>query len=50
MPEPKELVLLTKAQRALAQAGTIDEVKQLRDKATAVKAYVQNYYRVKHRK
>ena len=41
MPEPRELILLTKAQRALAQAGTIDEVKQLRDKATAVKAYVQ---------
>ena len=41
MPEPRELVLLTEATRTLAQATTIDEVKDLRDKATAVKAYIQ---------
>jgi len=41
MPEPRELILLNKATRTLAQATTIDEVKDLRDKATAVKAYIQ---------
>ena len=41
MTEPRDLVLLTKAQRMLAQASTVDEVKQLRDKAAAVRAYAQ---------
>ena len=41
MSEPRELVLLTEATRTLAQATTIDEVRDLRDKATAVKAYIQ---------
>ena len=39
MSEPKDLILLTQAQRALVEAKTIDEVKDLRDKAAAVKAY-----------
>jgi N6-adenosine-specific RNA methylase IME4 len=48
MSEPKELVLLTKAQRALAQANTVDEVKELRDRAAAVRAYVQKARLGKH--
>ena len=41
MTQPRDLVLLTQAQRVLAQASTVDEVKELRDKAAAVRAYVQ---------
>ncbi len=41
MNEPRELALLSKAQKALAQASTLDEVKDLRDQATAVKAYAR---------
>lgn len=39
--KPRELVLLSRAQRALAEAQTIDEVKELRNKAEAVKAYAK---------
>jgi len=48
MGEPKELVLLSKAQRAIAQAGSVDEVKELRDKAAAVRAYAQKARLGKH--
>jgi len=41
MTEPRELVLLSRAQRAIAQARTLDEVKDMRDRAVAVKAYVK---------
>lgn len=41
MLDPRELALLSKAQRVLAEASTIDEVKDLRDKAAAVKAYAE---------
>jgi hypothetical protein len=41
MNEPRELVLLSKACRALSDARTVDEVKDLRDKAAAVKAYIK---------
>lgn len=41
MNEPRELILLSKAQKALAQASTLDEVRDLRDQATAVKAYAR---------
>jgi hypothetical protein len=39
--EPRELVLLTKAEQTLAEARTIDEVKDIRDKAEAAKACVR---------
>ena len=38
---PHELQLLSSARRVLSQARSIDEVKDLRDKAAAVKAYAQ---------
>jgi N6-adenosine-specific RNA methylase IME4 len=41
MSQPRELILLTNAQRALAKACSVDEVKELRDKAEAVKAYAK---------
>ncbi|NQU20681.1 MAG: hypothetical protein HQ567_05310 [Candidatus Nealsonbacteria bacterium] len=41
MNEIRDLALLCSAQRVLAEAQTVDEVKDLRDKAAAVKAYVQ---------
>jgi N6-adenosine-specific RNA methylase IME4 len=41
MTEPRELVLLSRASQALEQASTVDEVKDLRDKAEAVKAYAR---------
>lgn len=48
LSEPRDLVLLTKAQRALAEASTIDDVRQLRDKAAAVKTYVEKARLGKH--
>jgi len=41
MTEPRELVLLSKAEKVLTEANTVDEVKDLRDKAVAVKAYAK---------
>ena len=41
MNEPRELILLSQASQALEQASTVDEVKDLRDKAEAVKAYAR---------
>ena len=41
MTEPRELILLSRAEKVLTQANTIDEVKDLRDKAVAVKAYAK---------
>jgi hypothetical protein len=40
MNEPRELMLLSKAEKALSQANTLDDVKDLRDQAAAVRAYV----------
>jgi len=48
MIEPRELVLLTKAQQVLAEANSLDEVKQFRDKAAAVRAYAQKARLGKH--
>jgi len=48
MPDSRDLVLLTKAQRALAEASTIDDVRDLRDRAAAVKTYVQKARLGKH--
>jgi len=41
MSEIRDLALLNTAQRALAEASTVDEVKDLCDKAAAVRAYIQ---------
>ena len=41
MNEPRDLVLLSKAGKVLAEATALDEVKDLRDKAAAVRAYVK---------
>lgn len=41
MNEIRDLTLLANAQRVLIEARTIDEAKDLRDKAVAVRAYVQ---------
>lgn len=41
MNEPRDLVLLSKAGKALAEATALDEVKDLRDKAAAVRAYIK---------
>jgi N6-adenosine-specific RNA methylase IME4 len=41
MNQPRELMLLSKAERALVEAKTVDEVKDYRDKAAAVKAYAK---------
>ena len=38
---PRELQLLSRAERALSEASTIDEIKDIRDKAEAVKAYAK---------
>ncbi len=36
--EPRELVLLDRAEKALAEATTIDEITDVRDKSEAVRA------------
>lgn len=41
MSQPLELIVLTEASQALARVRTIDEAKDLRDKAEAVKAYAR---------
>jgi hypothetical protein len=48
MSDPRDLVLLNKAQRALAEASTIDDVRDLRDQAAAVKTYLQKARLGKH--
>lgn len=39
--QPRELIILSEASRAIASVRTIDEVRDLRDKAEAVKAYAR---------
>ena len=39
--QPRELVVLDEASRAIASVRTIDEARELRDKAEAVKAYAR---------
>jgi N6-adenosine-specific RNA methylase IME4 len=41
MNEPREIMLLSKARQAISEATTLDEVKDIRDKAVAVAAYVK---------
>ena len=41
MADARDLVLLTNAQRALTEASTIDDVRELRARAAAVKTYAQ---------
>ena len=41
MDEPREIILLSRAHQALTEAQTLDEVKDLRDKAVAVRAYAK---------
>ena len=48
MSDSRDLVLLAKAQRALAEASTIDDVRDLRDQAAAVKTYLQKARLGKH--
>ena len=41
MNEPCDLVLLSKAEKAFAEAKTLDEIKDILDRAAAVKAYTK---------
>lgn len=38
---PQELVLLTRADRALVEAATVDEIREIRDQAQVVRAYAR---------
>ena len=46
--EPQELILLASARDALAKARTLDEVKDLRDRAAAIKVYAKKAQLGKH--
>jgi hypothetical protein len=42
MPESRQLVLISQATKALAEAKTLDEIKKVRDRAEAVRHYARS--------
>lgn len=48
MTDTRDLILLSKAQRALTEASTIDDVRNLRDRAAAARTYAQKARLGKH--